>query len=196
LFVYVRSDSDSYGRIGFDDGSPYDGHDSSDEVTWVPVTGRYWIRVGYAGETVGDLPVSGTVNVIDVPSATTSAGGVGDINVPSATETTLLDIKDVGELLGLELYITYANSTFKIFVDDVQLNFLGRNYLNVQEWYDRVGVCTGIPISLVKYDDTNKRFTFQIFERWQFRRSFKVTVIQSSGSAQTARASVRYRKLS
>jgi hypothetical protein len=155
-----------------------------------------WVKVGLTGETVGDLPVCGTVNAIDVPSATTSAGGSGDINVPSATETTLLDVNGVGELLGLELYITYADSTFKIFVDDVQINFLGRNYLNIQEWYDRVGVCTGMPVSLVKYDDANKRFTFQIFERWQFLRSFKVTVLQSSGYTQVARASVRYRKLS
>jgi hypothetical protein len=192
MLIWVSCDNNSWGRIGSDAGAPYDAYDSTDEVTWIEAACRYWFRVNFTGETVGDLPVSGTVNNIEVPSISSSAGGLGDVSVPSGSETTLLSLTGPGELTGMELYITFNNAYWYVYVDDVKLNFLGRDYLNVLEWYDRVGVNTGGGVNLVKYDTTNERYTFQITEPLQFKRSLRVTVLHSSGYTETARASARY----
>jgi len=68
LFVWVLGETSSYPRVGYDTGEPYDYYSSSDGITWAPANYRYWIRLDMTGQTVGDLPVTGTLNTIEVPN--------------------------------------------------------------------------------------------------------------------------------
>lgn len=53
----------------YDDHQPYDGHSSPDgSLTWQSRDIRPFIRIIYTGETAGDVPVSGTINNVPVPS--------------------------------------------------------------------------------------------------------------------------------
>lgn len=54
---------------GYDAAQPYDGHISEDAgATWADWAARPFIRVIYTGETPGDVPVSGIINNIPIPS--------------------------------------------------------------------------------------------------------------------------------
>jgi hypothetical protein len=64
LFVYPKSFL-SGTAIAYDLGTPYDSYSSSDSgVTWSADAYRRRMKVEYAGRTVGDLPVAGTVQSI------------------------------------------------------------------------------------------------------------------------------------
>lgn len=69
LFVWVQR-CDAGVDYGYDTAVPYDAHhgDASDAY-WNSIDQRLFIRVVYAGETVGDVPVSGTVNTVHLPSS-------------------------------------------------------------------------------------------------------------------------------
>jgi len=71
MFIWiVRCDADvSY---GYDSGTPPDGFSSGDYgATWVREARRYFLRHTIDGATVGDVPVSGTLNTIRIPNTLT-----------------------------------------------------------------------------------------------------------------------------
>ena len=80
LFIFVLSaSSDLY--LTYDLGTPYDAYVSYDGgVTWSAVKGRYRFRVTMKGETVGDLPISGTVNTIPVMDRGFSYKGIEEVS--------------------------------------------------------------------------------------------------------------------
>ena len=72
MFIWLKPDHATYPTIGFDAAPPYDHHYSTDERTWTYLNSRLWIRVFMTGLTVGDLPISGIVNTVEIPSATSA----------------------------------------------------------------------------------------------------------------------------
>jgi len=89
-------------RIGYDTGKPYDAHYSADMITWTPQNRRYWIIINFACETSGDVPVSGTVNTVQIP-AIASQVIVALVNVPSAVWTPILTFYGAGRLIEARL---------------------------------------------------------------------------------------------
>jgi len=71
MYIFITGCSPSV-SWGYDEEQPHDGHES---VTWTPpisdVANRPFFRVVYTAETPGDVPVSGIVNVIEIPSVAT-----------------------------------------------------------------------------------------------------------------------------
>lgn len=53
---------------GYDGVQPHDGHEQVMLLSWDDITIRPFIRVDYSGETPGDVPVSGTLTVVELPS--------------------------------------------------------------------------------------------------------------------------------
>ena len=79
-------------KTGYDITEPYDAYYSlAAGVTWLPNTVREWARIVQKGQTVGDLPVSGTVNNIEIPHSS-SVSLLNQVTLSTDAETTLADI--------------------------------------------------------------------------------------------------------
>jgi hypothetical protein len=122
VFVTVQCDDDTYGRLGYDENEPYDAWSSSDEVAWSCEDRRYWIRLVYAGMTVGDVPVSGTVNVIQLPNTAAYASS-GTQMVSPPYSTVMLTVYGMGVLHHAVLVSLPGTKshldTYEIYADDV-----------------------------------------------------------------------------
>jgi hypothetical protein len=174
LFLYVKSDSDSYGAVGSDTGTPYDYYYSSDEIAWAPGSARYWLRVNFTGETVGDLPVSGTLNIIEIPS-TSTARQYKQLTVPAGGE--LYDAVQVGS--GQVLFIMFWAGTTgardnlvpRVKCDGnlaMPVDF-AMSYYND---YYVTGTTPGITIG--KWDTTNNYYVLIVTVPFTFQRSLEV----------------------
>jgi len=68
LFIWFKINATDL-QVAYDVTFPQDAHQTADAgITWTPEVRRYYIRVVYNGETCGDVPVSGTLNIIEIPS--------------------------------------------------------------------------------------------------------------------------------
>jgi hypothetical protein len=105
LFVWVYT-CDADVSWAWDAVLPYDGHESLDAgATWADLAIRPFIRVVYAGETPGDVPVSGIVNTIKIPSVGAQIAGVLGENVPNNVDTLLTRFEGAGTLLQATIQI-------------------------------------------------------------------------------------------
>jgi hypothetical protein len=187
LFIWVSCDSDSYGQLAYDTGAPYDYYLSTDEVTWTPASYRYWFRVNMTGETVGDLPVSGTLNVIEVPSVASKYDS-GIVSVPNNTLTALCTVYGAGTLL--EARVDFGTNTapstivrYAIYLEvDGVLVHTADNKLITQSETSTGGMCsigefvqTGAPASILTVRLPLK-----------FKRSIRLYALQSTGIAVNA----------
>ena len=106
LFIWVSALAAGE-EWGYDAVQPQDGHESTDAgATWADMATRPFIRVVYTGETPGDVPVSGIVNNIPIPSSAAQVARAIVANVPSGIWTNLCTYNGAGEVL--ELKIDYA----------------------------------------------------------------------------------------
>jgi len=110
LFIWVsRCDADV--SWGYDLLQPRDGHRTTDSgETWFREAWRPFIRAEYDGETPGDVPVSGIINVIEIPSVGSTLAGGFDAAVPSNAVRTICEAEGAGTLneAKLEFYTTAA----------------------------------------------------------------------------------------
>jgi hypothetical protein len=183
MFIWASFDNDTYGRVGYDTGTPYDYYYSIDEATWTPDSYRFWFYVTISGETVGDLPVSGTINAVNLPS-TSSRYATVFLDIPANTETTLITIKGAGysDMIiceaGAQSYSEYTK--FRVYCDGNLAFEYAPNQLN------SVGFVASSPgISLLKYA-SGGYCSFSITRRFEFRNSLKVTAINETYSAKVA----------
>lgn len=109
MFVwFVCSNADI--QFSYDTGTPYDNYVSADSgANFTTTTSRAWIRVNLSGETVGDLPVSGTVNNVPLPNQSTEeTNSTGSV---SSTETVFLTINGAGFVDFLHVHINAADAS-------------------------------------------------------------------------------------
>jgi len=116
LFIWVQSDSDTYGRLGYDDGSPYDYFYSTDGAAWTTGNARYWFRILMAGQTVGDLPVSGTINAVMLPRSVSRVDS-GTVTVPAGSYQTLASVEGAGEMVSCLLTAGNSSVVYKVICD-------------------------------------------------------------------------------
>jgi hypothetical protein len=195
LFVWVSSDSNSYGRLAFDTGVPCDYYVSTNEATWNFDMLRLWVRVNMAGATVGDLPVSGTVNVVDVPHATVSSSGQASAINPGETAT-LLNISGPGRNLHLLCAGTYKDLQFRIIVDGVYLRFAIVDYISAYRLWAHGYTSSTPAMSLTQYDSTEgSQNSFVITMPFEWTRSLVVTVYNPGTMTHVAWSSINYAKV-
>lgn len=107
LFIFAVSSSADI-QWAYDATEPYDYYFSSDAgASWVHGNFREFFRVIMKGETVGDVPVSGTINTIEIPSVG-SKRSEDDVNVADGVITSVVTLTGSGTVLELRL----------IFLDD------------------------------------------------------------------------------
>jgi hypothetical protein len=109
LFIWVsRWDADvSWGSDGV---QPYDLHSSMNlGATWILVDVRLYVRVIYSGETPGDVPVSGIINTIKIPSTGEAVAAEDNVNVPNNALITLVTFWGAGFLIQATVRIDDNN---------------------------------------------------------------------------------------
>ena len=174
MFINLKS-RDADVSIGVDSGSPPDILLSADSgATWYGVNFRLHVRLGLHGETVGDLPISGTVNTIQIPNATT-ARQYQVLNVPHTSE--LLDTIQYGsgELIIAIFVVENDNSRSclrpRIYCDG---NSILPFDLPFVEWHHIVGVTTAEGINFGLYDETNHEYSIIVVLPLDFKRSIQI----------------------
>jgi len=55
-------------QVAYDSDSPDDYGSGDSGATWYREIQRWWLTVDLIGETVGDIPVSGTINTVEIPN--------------------------------------------------------------------------------------------------------------------------------
>jgi len=99
LFIWVH-EAGADVDWAYDAVQPYDGHESTDAgATWADMAIRPFIRVLYTGETPGDVPVSGTINVVEIPSVGGIAESEAPVNCPNGVITDLVTMHGAGTML-------------------------------------------------------------------------------------------------
>jgi hypothetical protein len=182
MFIWASFDSNTYGRIGYDTGTPYDYYYSTDEATWTPDSYRYWIYVTISGETVGDLPVSGTVNTVNVPNAST-AYSVSYVSVPSGVETSMLTVYGCGRLIEARAIFNTstppsANVYYQMYIYcDGVLAYWTSNVFLTQSL-----TATSGRTSAGEFVQTSLATNMHIRVPLEFRRSIELRVYQTTGS--------------
>jgi hypothetical protein len=178
-FIYVLACGSSV-SFGYDISEPYDGRGSIDSgQTWMKWDARLWVRLVLTMETVGDLPVSGTVNTIEVPTISSQAEGES-ITVPVGVETTIVSVNGAGscDMIVCEAVATaYPQYTeFRVYCDD-------NLALNLQPYVlNALGFTASTPgVSLLRYA-TSGTCCFVVTKRFNFRRSLVVKAYNGSGA--------------
>jgi len=195
LFIWIR-DCDGAITWGGDGELPFDGHTSPDGgATWASVQHRPFIRVVYSGETPGDVPVSGTINTIEVPSTASRAETEAAVNVPHAVQTEVVEIEGAGILL--EASLTFGTSVTPTpgdapgaviygisFIADGAIVYYASNRMLTQSYVAVSGRCAvgefyQGTVEDPPWDETELTLRLPI----KFRRSLVLRAWQSTGAA-------------
>jgi len=156
---------------------------------------NFWHRVLVTNLNVGDVPVSGTVNVIPVPSSSTGVTS-GEVNLIGGERKTIIEIKGAGKNLVTTLFANDLLVSFRIIVDGVKLIWWNWDEFNANifyAYYLPVGGTEGF--ALTKYDTTNARYAFLITHPIEWQKSLKIEAYNPPQPTKTAYASVNYLKL-
>jgi hypothetical protein len=187
--------------LGYDVGEPFDYYGSTDEVSWEFGNYRYWFRVNMSGETVGDLPVSGTVNTIEVPSVST--GSSADlVNISPGATATLIDVKGAGCVYMVQLLETSGMYIDYYIYCDGNLVMLTPGLtsasVKISNWLSNIGdKGLGHGVVVTKWDDTAHVYSLQINLPMHFKKSFRIAAKNSStATTYSAAASAVYRLIS
>jgi len=197
LFIWVSA-CDSDVSYGYDDGEPRDAFSSADNgVTWYFRWERYFIRAYLLGQTVGDIPVSGTINTIEIPTVV-SAASSGAVTVPTATETSLLTIPGAGTVTRVAVCTTHDDIEIRFYIDGKLLDvyaLLGRAILTAA-YLKADGYTASTPqIQLTRFTDLGDCY-FAVNVPLPFQRSFEVRAYHTIGVDKIVYAGVIYHVLS
>ncbi len=97
---------------GADAVQSYDAHYSLTATrTWLPLENRVYIRVVYTGETPGDVPVSGVINTIKIPSQAAEVDARNNVNIPTNMQATVGYFEGAGTMLQATVLIQDDNLT-------------------------------------------------------------------------------------
>ena len=195
MFIFVVCSSASI-QFGYDDETPPDTYESNDAgATWIGLIRRCWFRAVMGGETVGDLPVSGTINIIPVPAVTTGAYTSDWVTVASLATVTLITVNGPGKNLLLMLAGNVRSMQFGIEVDDTKLKFSHHDYLAPLDWADWwTQPNYGIGVMSSYYDETNDKYSFLVTLPFKWKQKLTITVYNPSAAEGQAVASIDYDK--
>jgi len=172
IFVWWLCSSSDI-QVGHDAGTPWDAYTSSDSgASWTILGGRLLGMFTIYGATVGDLPVSGTLNTIEIPHSA-AMRAEASVLVTKNVETTIVEAYGMGYC---EYFIFYVHG--KADSDDTFMSI----------WVDGAAVFTENPstMSLYGFDPSTPGMALTtcgadvdavivVTTRIEFRRHFRVT---------------------
>lgn len=174
LFIWISACSADV-SVGYENVvSPYIDWLKSDDsgVTWYRENLRLFVRAVFDGGTIGDVPVSGTVNNVEIPTQSQTRLYALENNVGTGAETTLKTVEGAGHseytLFNVAAHADSNDMVIRVYTDDV-LSF---------EWdfltLNTVGYTASTPgISLLKYA-ADGYCSVHLALKFSFRRSLKM----------------------
>jgi len=195
LFIWVLSETSSDPRVGYDEGAPPDYYDSTDGASWFPASRRLWIRLNMTAQTVGDLPVTGTLNTIEVPVGATGATS-GLVSVEPNSSATLLTIDEPGCNLHLQCFTNNFSMRFYIECDGVKLRSGSGDYFSPADLHAWGYTASTPGVSLLLYNATEGNdnvFTVTLPFKW--KRKLVISVYNPSSTSRNATVSLNYNKM-
>jgi len=182
MWIHTKTVASASLGLGYITGTPYDGYYSSDLINWVQENTRSYISVTMKGETVGDVPVSGTVNNINIPNTC----GVSPYTTASndiSTATTVLNKYGSGHSEYLAVLLDAATNSHQVsvlvYTDDV----LAFNWKFSKMTAFALGVATP-KISLLQYG-VDAACSVLISSKFEFKRNFQVKLQGIDATVQT-----------
>ncbi len=149
------------------------------------------------GQTVGDVPVSGTVNTINIPSTSVGAES-GSVTVPSETETSIITILGAGTIERVALFTGSDVVEIRFYVDGVMFDryaLLSGEYFTAENLNILTYGVSTPQIQLMSYAAGGMSY-FNVTKPFSFQRSFEVRAYQVTGTAKAVRAGLVYDLLS
>jgi len=178
LFIWIHECDDDV-SWAYDAELPFDGHEYTVTgadfedlgATWEDMAIRPFIRTVYTGETPGDVPVSGILNIIPIPSSSSETEKANHIFLV-AVDTSIIEIEGAGYCDYVKaIVIAGANShetRVTIHCDGVRA--FREYYVNLNTH----GHTTSTPtVSLSTYAEDGL-CVMLIHKRFEFRRRFEV----------------------
>jgi len=181
-------------RITYDKNMPYDHYWSNDAgASWTHFDGRPWIRVVHKGETVGDLPVSGTLNTISVPNLATGASS-GVRSVAAGATETLLTIDGGGKNIALWLWSAHDEPRFSVELDGEKIRFILYDYIDAHD-ANYFGFAGDTPlIQLIKFTDFGECL-IQVNIPFEWTRKCVIYGYNPTTAVQNMRADFNYLRI-
>lgn len=178
MLIFVLS-STSDMVFSYDYNAPYDRMRSTDSgLTWRSYDGRNYFRVTMKGQTVGDLPVSGTLNTIRIPNqiGTLTQAHPTDVD-GGTTEDILATVYGCGELTmfqcTFEEVLGAVSEVFQVLgivIDGVTFEItMSQLSLSVKDQVNTVS-----PISMGQCDDVNHIYQFSFNKSIPFRQALRI----------------------
>ena len=179
LFIFVVG-STSDMQHAYDSETPYDAYGSTDAgASWTHVDARRWFRAVMKAMTVGDLPVSGTINTIEIPSAG-ARNESGAIAADPEVEVTLIEFTGAGYveyvLMVSEAAVKSEQDVYKIYRDGVEVFGADPDSLNI------IGLTASSPKIQVLNHAVDGYCSIATSIRLDFKRSLKVTMTAVAGA--------------
>ena len=182
LFIWVVGTANM--QVGYDTGTPYDAYTSTNSgLSWSTQSRRFWFQPTFHGETVSDVPVSGTVNNIPIPN-TASGGSATDINIPNGTETSLVLVNGSGKITRISLWTSYTAMEFRFYIDGVMIpsdTLLADTIFSADMLNARGFTATTPQIQLQSYNSPNSAYIYLEIE-FEFKKTFEVRAYQTSST--------------
>ena len=174
MFIfYVDSTADI--KDARDSEEKPDWFDSADAgATWTAANYRGWVRAVMKAMTVGDLPVSGTVNTIEIPSVVATRQNPS-LTVPAGQ--TVYDTIQEGAGRVLIVYFRAGTAAARdglvprILCDGVSVLPFNSNFT---WWHDYIISETCPGITFTKWDEANNRYVICVTVPYPFKRSLQI----------------------
>jgi len=176
-------------EYAYDVGLPWDAYTGGPTgIVWLVQDRRYWVRVLMAGETPGDVPVSGTLNVVLLPNLTAAMDHV-QVEVDGGdTETILPHIWTMGKLTCLMMKFTQtagavppANLVIIITTDGIAHTF---TVAELEAVVDSV-INTVSPISMGSITPATNEYQVNFSVEFPFRQELHVEVQNTAAAGNT-----------
>ncbi len=183
-------------EYAYDLGLPWDAWGGSPTgIIWLTRDMRYWVRVLMAGETPGDVPVSGTVNSIVIPNLTAEMAYTNTVVNAGAEQIVLPRVFTMGKLTCLMMTLRQilgavppGNMVIHIETDGVDHTF---NIGELREVIVDV-VNTVSPISMGLIDAVNNIYQVNFSAEFPFRQTLVVSVENTAGAGNNIRVHTIY----
>jgi hypothetical protein len=196
FFVFILASSAQM-ETAFDADTPYDYYLSDDAgATWTTDDYRLHARVVMKGESIGDLPVSGTLNTIEIPNEAVGSSS-GTTAVDAAGTETLLTINGAGKVLRLALYSATDVMEFEFYVDGTQIDTEALTGVDTFQGdiLSAHGYTASTPAVQLLSHAAGSTTRIAVTIQFQFARKFEVKATNHDEAAENAAAGIVYAKI-
>jgi len=167
-------------QMGYDSDTPHDAFYSSDAgATWVYSSLRFWFRVLIKAQTVGDIPVSGTLNTVKLPYAS-ERGSFTAIPIPDSTETSIGSQDGGGYCDWMLVEVTDSRMEIRVYCDGTLAWSLDPDTLNA------IGYGTTTPIITQLGYNNQGACAVQLGVKFEFTRKIEVKSYHETGVEEAA----------